>query len=606
MKIKLIHCTMFILGILLPNASFAKCKKPFKGNQKCFDYIIVGFGSAGAILARKLSDDFNVSVLVLEAGENNVLDPITLSPTPFIFDSELVYAPNFAATYPILTPAGGAIIYSEGREWGGGAAHNDMQAVRPNQTDANQWGLDANNAQWFYPNILPLMKALETYTPDGTIADYTQRGCCGPIGITQNPPIVDDELAEAMAEVTGSPFTSDYNNVLLSNVSTNAVQSFVTAGQDARRSFSAYDFTTIGEIIDEKGRGLYGRQLRVRGNAVVSKLLFSGLNCSEPRAIGVEYIYNNPDRNTTQVRRVYARNKIILAAGAINTPKILMLSGIGDAQALQELGIDVVVDNPNVGAHLQNQYGAIATLAEAEEVRSVSNGVLDVNIHRRSHVHSNLKNQYDALSAFIGADITRHIPGGQLLSFIDERPYMPADEVRRMQVIGVDAEPMKILAGFILKPQSVGAVTITSKDPLIPAKVRMNMYSDGTFEDVGSDAYLTVSFFKIAQAIAAASGHVVTFPTPEQYEAGDAALFAAALNPSSLAITYHNVGTTRMGTSVANGVVDGDLHVFGVKNLMVADIGALPTSPSGNTCYSAYVVALVAAQVLGVPTPSAL
>jgi choline dehydrogenase len=606
MKMKLKYSLFLIFGMFFADDSFAKSKKPFKGNQKCFDYIIVGFGSAGAILARKLSDDFNVSVLVLEAGENNVLDPVTLSPTPFIFDTTLVYAPNFAATYPILTPAGGAIIYSEGREWGGSAAHNDMQAVRGVPADYNQWGIDSNNPQWLYPNVLPLMKALETYTPDDTIANYTQRGCCGPIGITQNPPIEDDELAIAMAEVTGSPFTSDYNDALLSNVSTNAVQSFVTAGEDARRSFSAYDFTTIGEIIDEKGRGLDGRQLRVRGNAVVSKILFGSGNCVEPKAVGVEYIYNNPDRSMTQVRRVYARNEVILAAGAINTPKILMLSGIGDAHMLQDLGIDVVVDNPNVGAHLQNQYGAIATLAEAEEMRHVLHGSLDVFIHNKPHVHANLKNQYNALTSLLEAKITRHIPGGQLLSFIDERPYMPADEVRRMQIIGVDTEEAKILAGFILKPHSVGAVTITSKDPLIPAQVNMDMYSDGTFEDVGSDAYLTVSFFKIAQAIAQASGHVMTYPTAEQYEEGDAALFAAGLNPSSLAITYHNVGTTRMGTDVTNSVVDGNLHVHGVRNLMIADIGVESTIVSGNTCYSAYIIALVAAQILGVPTPPVL
>jgi len=245
-----------------------------------------------------------------------------------------------------------------------------------------------------------------------------------------------------------------------------------------------------------------------------------------------------------------------------------MMSGIGDRATLENLGIEVVVDNPHVGAHLENQYGAIVTMAEMESVR--------------------------------------HIPGGQIAAFIDERPYMPADEVRRMQLIGVDAEESKILAGFILKPKSRGSVTITSADPLIPAQVRMNMYSDGTVLDIGSDAYLTVSFFKIAQAIAAASGHQVIYPTPEQYEAGDEVLFMASLNPSSLIIAYHNVGTTRMGTSIQNGVVDGNLHVFGVKNLMIADIGVESTIVSGNTCYSAYVIALVAAQILGIPIPPIL
>jgi len=560
MKIKSLYSSLFTLALLFPVHVMAK--KVYKGHEKEFDYIIVGFGSAGAVLARKLSDDFKTSVLVLEAGENNILNPMTLSPEPFIFDQTLVYDPSFAATYPVLAPAGGAVIYSEGREWGGGAAHNDLQVVRGVPADYNRWAVDSNNAQWLYPNVLPLMKALETYTPDDTIADPTQRGCCGPIAVTQNPP-VDSELAIAMAEVGGAPMVSDYNNALLSNVSTGAVQQFVTSGDDNRRSFSAYDFTPIGEIMDNKGRGLHGRKLRVMGNAVVSRILFDG-----DKAIGVQYLRNHPSKRSEQIKKVYAKKKVILCAGAINSPKILMLSGIGDAAMLENLGIDVVVDNPHVGAHLQNQYGAIVLLQDIEEMR--------------------------------------HIPGGSILSFIDERPYMPADSIRRMQVIGVDTAESTLLAGFLMQPTSRGSVKITSKDPLIPAKMDMNMYTDGTYSDVGSDAYLVVSFLKIAQEIAAAANHEVIYPTPAQYEAGDEALFAAALAPSALAITYHNVGTTRMGTSIANGVVDGNLNVFGVRNLMVADIGVEGTVVSGNTCYSAYVIALVAAQVLGVPTPPAL
>jgi choline dehydrogenase len=405
------------------------------------------------------------------------------------------------------------------------------------------------------------MRSLEKYTPHDTIANPTQRGFFGPISVTQNPP-VDSELADAMADVAGAPLVSDYNNALLSNVSTGAVQQFVTAGENNRRSFSAYDFTPIGEIIDNKGRGLNGRKLRVMGNAVVSRILFDG-----NKAIGVQYLRNHGSKKSEQIKKVYAREKIILCAGAINSPKILMLSGIGDAAMLENLGIDVVVNNPYVGANLQNQYGAIARLEDIEPMR--------------------------------------HIPGGSILSFIDERPYMPADNIRRMQLIGVDLPEETIIAGFLMQPKSRGLVTITSKDPLIPAKIDMNMYTDGTYADVGSDAYLVVSFFKIVRDIAAAADHEVVYPTPEQYES-DEALFAAGLNASSLSITYHTVGTTRMGTSLENGVVDGNLNVFGVENLMVADIGIEPIIVSGNTCYSAYIIGLVAAQILGVATPPVL
>lgn len=554
----LVLCTV---ALVLPVDSMAE--KAYKGDEKEFDYIIVGFGAAGAILARKLSDDFSTSVLVLEAGENNMLTPETLDSDPFGPEMILGFAPNYSATYPIVTPADSVIIYSEGREWGGGAAHNDMQAVRPTPADANDWALASGGVQWSYNNILPLMKALETYTPDGTVANPTQRGSSGPIHLTQNPPVFSDPLAIAIASVAGAPFVADYNNALLSNVSTGPIQLFNTAGinVNSRRSFSAYDFMPIGVAMDNKGRGLFGRKVRVLGNAVVTRILFDGT-----KAIGVQYLRNHSSKKSEQIKKVYARKKVILCAGAINSPKLLMLSGIGDAAVLSNLGIEPVVHNPNVGAHLENQYGA-----------SVIMTYPDV------------------------------IPGGQIAAFIDERPYMPADSVRRMQLIGINvSDTAADLVGLILHPASSGSVTITSKDPLIPAKVDMNMYSDGTVSDVGSDAYRVVSYLKIAKDIATAAGQTVLLPTPAEYLAGDEALLNAAMNPQLLVIAYHTIGTTRMGTSIANGVVDKNLNVFGAQHLMVADIGVLNTSPSGNTCYSAYVVALVAAQILGVPTPPAL
>ncbi len=562
MKIQLI-ARLLVIVIIFSFVSVNAKRTVYKGHQKEFDYIIVGFGAAGAILARKLSDGNKNSVLVLEAGENNMLTPETLSADPFGFDLTLAFNPHYAATYPIVTPADTVITYSEGREWGGGAAHNDMQAVRPTPADAKRWALAAANNQWSYNNILPLMKALETYTPDDTPVNPTQRGLHGPINLTQNPPVNDDSFAMAIASVAGAPFVSDYNDALLLNVSTGPIQLFNTKGlvPTSRRSFSAYDFMRIGTIMDNKGRGLHGRKVRVMGNAVVSRILFEG-----KKAIGVQYLRNVSDKRSEQIKKVYARKKVILCAGAINSPKLLMLSGIGNAQMLNNVGIDVVEDNPNVGANLENQYGA---------------------------------------SAFI--TYSTSIPGGQIASFIDEQPYMPADSKRRMQLIGVNAsDTTGILAGLILHPSSAGSVTIVSKDPLIPAKIDMNMYSDGTVSDVGSDQYLVVSFFKIAKAIATAMGQTVLFPTAEQYAAGDEELFNAAINPASLVIAYHTIGTTRMGTSKQNSVVDGNLHVHGIENLMIADIGVLPLSPSGNTCYSAYVVALVAAKILGIPTPPAL
>src|SRR5690606_9065836 len=241
-------------------------------------------------------------------------------------------------------------------------------------------------------------------------------------------------------------------------------------------------------------------------------------------------------------KRVYAKKKVILCAGALNSTKIMLLSGIGDKAVLESLGINVVVDNPNVGANIQNHYGA---------------------------------------SAVVTNNNASPIPGGQFELFSDARPYMPADGVRRLQSIFLDGgNNTVLLLGYIIQPKSLGTVDIVSKDPLMTLRLDVNMYRDGPggtpgFNIQGTDAYLIVSFFKIVKAIADAAGETVLYPTPADYAGGDAGLFAAALNLNSFQIASHCAGSSRVGTSKSNGVVDGNLHVFGVKNLMVADISVL-------------------------------
>lgn len=566
MKVHFSYLLLLMIGLSAPADLIAKCKKkPYKGNQDTFDYIIVGFGSAGAILARKLSDDFKNSVLVLEAGPNNMEDPDTLNPNAFLTSTRLTFNPDFAATYPV--PLAGAflgIVYSEGREWGGSAAHNGLQAVRGVPSDYNTWAMDSGNAQWLYNNVLPLMKLLETYTPNGTIPNPTQRGFSGPIGITQNPPIDSSSLAQVTAAVAGAPLVSDYNDATLPDVSTSALQQFITAGLNSRRSFSAYDFCTIGEVMNEEGMGLNGRKLRVLGNAVVARVLMDGND-----AVGVEYLINLPDKESEKVKKVYARKKVILCAGSINTPKILMLSGIGDAAMLENAGIDVIVDNPNVGAHLINQYGPTAIITN-----------------------------------------NNPIPGGLFMSFMDLRPYMPADEVRRIQLEAFDfGGGIALMGGVLAHPESRGSIEIVSKDPLIPAKVNLNMYDvaqgQADFNVQGTDAYLAVSFYKLVRDIANAAGETVLSPAPFQY-ASDAALFSAASSIQNILLTYHIVGTARMGTDVSNSAVDGNLHVHGVNNLMVADVSVASGITGGNTCLPAYVIGMVASNILGACIPPIL
>jgi choline dehydrogenase len=395
------------------------------------------------------------------------------------------------------------------------------------------------------------MKALETYTPDGTVLNPQQRGTSGPLFITQTPPVFQDPLAQAIATATNTPLISDYNDPTEGNIGVSAEQDFITPPPNSIRSFSINAFLPPS-VVSKKGKGKHGRKLRIRSEAYVTRVIFK-----KKKAIGVEYILS---KNQEKVLTVYAKKKVILCAGSVSSPAILERSGIGDAKLLKSLGIPVLVDNSNVGDHLQNQYG----------VQAVISG-------------------------------TAPIP---IMAFIDESPFMPADGERRFQIIAQNAGPVTLMIGFLTEPKSVGSTHIVSKNPLIDPFINLNMYSDGPVTSKGTDAYLVVSFFKLLQIIAAEAGRQVLsppafdYPPPFGPAPNDDRLLADAESLPFITPEDHIIGTTRMATSIKDGVVDGTLHVFGVKNLMVADNGVTPLSLDGNIAYGAYLVGIEAAKFI--------
>lgn len=518
-----------------------------------WDYIIIGDGTAGAVLARELSNNRDNSVLVLEWGQNRTDDPAVLSPDVFAFTDVLTYDPRYAVNqivplnFPSLPEQ--YFIYSDGVMWGGSSAHNGLFAVRGTPTLYNSWAAMSGNPAWSYNNLLPLILNMEHYTPDGTVADPMQRGLSGPLFITQTPPVNMQPLAIAESMATGAPLITDYNNPSLGDTGVSAHQQWITPDPDSHRSFSSNAYMNVGDIVDAKGFGLDGRQLFVQSNALVSKVLFKSKT-----AIGVEYTANG---SIPSVMKAFARKKVILCAGAIGTTCILERSGIGDKALLNSLGIPVVVDNPNVGEHLINHYGVGGVITGSTTI-----------------------------APFLDA-------------YIDERPYMPADSVRRVQVISLNVNGVGIaISGTLLHPGSRGSVHIVDKDPTIRPALDLNMFSDGSVTTPGTDAYMAVSFYKILQTIASDLGETVISPPASVYMAGDNALLTYGETLPNLSVAYHAVGTARMGQSINDSVVDGKLHVFGVKNLMVADVSIEPQIQDGNTAYAAYLIGQVAASII--------
>ena len=530
-----------------------------------WDYIIVGLGSAGSILARKLSDDCSSRVLVIESGINHQDDPNVLDPNWLPHATDFLYNPKYSSTYPYppsaINPFAG-FPYSEGRGWGGSSMHNFLVAVRGTPRIYDLWASISGNSDWSYNEMLPLMKALETYTPNGTIPDLIQRGTMGPISVTQSAPLPPNPILTAYSTVMSAPFVSDYNDPPFGNIGISANQEFITPPPNSRRSYANLEFLPVGKIVNKFGYGLHGRKLKIISNAQTLSFDVS----KDGRAKSVKYVYTGKTDEILSAK-LDRKGSLILSAGSINTPKILMSSGIGPAEELESLGIRVKVDSPQVGKNLQCQYGTTI--------------IMTGSIPNFSH------------------------------AYVNASPYMPNDDIRRIQIFNIAIAPQLLQAlPALLNPKSRGSVTLTDPNPLVQPKLNIGVYNDP--QGIGSDTYLGIAFFKLMKQVSIDTGEFLIFPPPDHFPApygpapDDSLLIGDLLNLNNLVIQSHIVGTTRMSDDISTGVVDGELKVFGLKNVRIADAGIEPETVDGNTCFSAYYIALVMAKLLGVNTPPAL
>lgn len=568
-----------------------------------FDYVIVGLGTAGAALARYLSDDFSNSVLVIEAGEQYNDDTAVLQSTTFSaipVGLNVKYSKTYAVQSANIFAGFGGLLYTEGRMWGGGSGHNYLLAVRGAFETYNEWAVASGNPRWTYANLLPIMKGMELYTPFNSVADLTQRGIAGALHISQEnyTTISADPLSIQFATTAAAPMSPDYN-IQSTSVATSSQQDYVTppsgAGYPASiRAFSATAFLPTPDsivpgvftpvpVLSNEGLGLNGRRLQVLSGATASHILFD-TSGSTPTATGIEYIV---DGNRENVRQVYANKKIILCAGSIQNVGILQRSGVGPTAVLTPLNIPVIVNNANVGANLQDHVGTTAIMS-----------VPSASPFQIGQSYIDLSTSAGGLGANFSAGVRRN----QVLWFPGAGVFESPSALLALGIVPNVATQTSFLT-TILKPNSRGTAKIVDRDPLTEVLVDFNFYSDGNETVAGSDAQNIVAALRIIQQTATAFGGTMIFPTPAMYAAGNATLFAAA--KSIPVINYHAASTCRMGTSIANGVVDGNLNVFGVNNLMCADCSVEPTIQTGNTAYAAYVIGLEAARILGATVPTA-
>ena len=528
-----------------------------------FDYVIVGGGAAGCVLAARLSEGGKHTVCVLEGGPPDT-SPWIRIPAGFmktIFDPAVTYQ---YLTEPIEGTAARPVTVVQGRTVGGGSAVNGMLYVRGQKQDFDAWAA-AGNPGWSYADVLPYFKRTERRYGPG---DDRVRGREGALPVSDYR--FDDVLCDAFvksAEACGVPRTPDYNGPV--QFGTGRYQTLI----HNRRRVTAADAFLHPAI----RRG----EVALRTRALSNRIRFEGR-----RAVGVDYI--DGDGNTQSIN---ARLGVILSAGSIQSPKILQLSGIGPAALLTQFGIPVLHDRAAVGEGLRDHYSPRFTFRAAPDSDSINNytrgfALMLQVIKWKLGLPSILSIGPAVCHAYGKTDPSLNEPDFTMLF---GPASMKAGFFGRM-----DDYPGMTCGAWKQRPDSTGYVRITSGDPRQAPEFNPRYLSDER------DQVTLVKALKILRSIFTAepmARYVVaeTQPGPAVQSDDEWLDFARRMGSSS----WHMMGSCRMGPeSDASTTVGPDLKVHGVEGLHVVDASVMPTMSSANTYASTMVVAEKASDII--------
>ena len=510
------------------------------GTIDAFDYVVVGAGASGAALAAKLTDDGTHTVLLLEAGlvdrKAEVHIPAAFSA---LFRSELDW--NYDTT-PQPELGDRTIFWPRGKMLGGSSSINAMMWVRGFAADYDHWAETAGPS-WSYAALLPYFRSVER-VEGNTDPD---QGSGGAISIEhQRSPR--SHTATFLRAVTQAGYSVVAPNTALPDGFSQTMVS-----QKRGKRFSSAD----GYLTPAKGRS----NLTVRTSAQATRIVFEGT-----RAIGVEYLLDGQKQQAT------AHNEVVLCGGAINTPQLLMLSGIGCAGELAAHGIPVLVDSPEVGKNLRDHLLSGLIIETAGDTLYTAKKIPELVsflARGRGMLTSNVAEAY----GFVRSDPSLELPDIEIIfapvAFIGEG------------LIPAPAHAVTVGA-ILLKPESTGTITLASADPLDEAIIDPRYLSDAG----GTDRARLLAGLGICEDILQAPAlQSTTGPRFVAPEGGDT---MSRLERDSTALEtaahtlYHPVGTARMGTD-ASSVVDEELRVRGVQGLRVADASVMPDIIRGHT-----------------------
>ncbi len=523
------------------------------------DYIIVGAGSAGCVLANRLSADPAVSVVLIEAGGRD---------SSFLFRMPAGFFPLMQAgkgnwnfeTVPQKHLDNRTLYFPRGKVWGGSSAINGMVVSRGNSGDYDRWA-QLGNSGWSYADCLPFFKMIESYEA----GDPEVRGHDGPMQVTRSAIETMPRIARNFIEAgmqAGHPFNPDVN----SGNPIGMAQMQGNYGNARRQSASA---TYLLPALDRPNL------------TVISKALVHRVIIEDGRAVGVEY---SQGRKVQQIR---ATREVILSGGAINSPHLLQLSGIGDPADLIPLGIAVSHELPGVGKNLQDHLSVTLKHRITQPI-SALNDLKPLATLKALAQYFLFKTGATVTS---GLDAWAHLKSRPDLEYPDIQmyivPLMYNDHGR-----DVIKEHGVLVAVNGTNPASTGTVRAVSSDPRVMPAIDPDFLSDP------DDARPLRAGIRLAREILAQQPFDDLRGT--EYAPGADAESDEALdsyirqNANSI---YHPVGTCSMGQGPLS-VVDEKLRVRGIAGLRVVDASVMPLVPSGNTNFPTMMIAEKAAQLI--------